>query len=385
MGVLLHSSVLVLFWFVGFTWSQPTSTTTVTTDTEVFFNGTHGTTTEDGANTTITVKTTVIEETTVSGQTTVVEKTTVTGQTTVTVETTIAEETTTVIPVTNSTDFTRSPKSATVAETPVLLSLPLQAAVPKRQCGRRFARNARIVGGGDTYEGEFPWAVSVRLLTTHYCGGAIITKYWILTAAHCVKRYSARYFRIRVGEKDISKDGFRPDVDIHVDEVSVHPGFGRPRRYSNDLALLRLKRPLSFDAYAQPICLPDPEQSLEGRNATAVGWGWMNEIQKVKPDVLQKVQVPILNNSVCAKWYADVYNGYVQIYDYQICAGFKEGKKDSCQGDSGGPLVLKDGDHFSIIGVVSAGVGCGREKLPGIYSRVSLFVPWIRQVTGLQV
>lgn len=95
-------------------------------------------------------------------------------------------------------------------------------------------------------------------------------------------RYSARYFRIRVGEKDISKDGFRPDVDVHVDEVSIHPGFGRPRRYSNDLALLRLKRPLSFDAYSQPICLPDPDQSLEGRNATAVGWGWMNEIQKGK-------------------------------------------------------------------------------------------------------
>ncbi|XP_055936212.1 serine protease 33-like isoform X2 [Argiope bruennichi] len=254
---------------------------------------------------------------------------------------------------------------------------------PKRQCGRRFARNARIVGGADTYDGEFPWAVSVRLLTTHYCGGAVINEYWVLTAAHCVKRYSARYFRVRMAEDDISVDRFRPDIDIHVAEVSIHPDFGRPRRYSNDLALLKLKRPLVFDAYTQPICLPDPDQDLEGRNATAVGWGWMNEIENAKAKRLQKVQVPILNNTICEKWYAEVYSSYVRIYNYQICAGYKEGGKDACQGDSGGPLVMKDGDHFSIIGVVSAGVGCAREHLPGIYSRVSVFVPWIQKVTGV--
>ncbi|CAL1273453.1 unnamed protein product [Larinioides sclopetarius] len=283
---------------------------------------------------------------------------------------------------TATTESTRSPKSETEAEAH-FHSFNLQTAAPKRQCGRRFARNARIVGGADTYNGEFPWAVSVRLLATHYCGGAVINEYWVLTAAHCVKRYSARYFRVRMAEDDISVDRFRPDIDIHVAEVSIHPDFGRPRRYSNDLALLKLKRPLVFDAYTQPICLPDPDQDLEGRNATAVGWGWMNEIENAKAKRLQKVQVPVLNNTICEKWYAEVYSSYVRIYNYQICAGYKEGGKDACQGDSGGPLVMKDGDHFSIIGVVSAGVGCAREHLPGIYSRVSVFVPWIQKVTGV--
>lgn len=46
---------------------------------------------------------------------------------------------------------------------------------------------------------------------------------------------------------------------------------------------------------------------------------------------LQKVEVPILNNTICAKWYSEAYNGYVQIHDYQICAGYKEGGKDACK------------------------------------------------------
>ncbi|GFS82969.1 plasma kallikrein [Nephila pilipes] len=291
----------------------------------------------------------------------------------------------TAIDTTVVTESTRSGKSETenyVSES-FFHSLNFQTAAPKRQCGRRFARNARIVGGADAYKGEFPWAVSVRLLTTHFCGGVIISKYWVLTAAHCVKRYSARYFRVRQGESAVSVDKFLPEIDIHVAEVSIHPKFGMPRRYSNDLALLRLKKPFTFDAFSQPICLPDPDQDLEGRNATVVGWGWMNEIEKGTAKKLQKVQVPVLNNTICETWYREVYQGYVRIYDYQICAGYKEGGKDACQGDSGGPLVMKDGDHFSIIGIVSAGVGCAREHLPGIYSRVSLFVPWIQQVTGV--
>ncbi|GIX67754.1 serine protease 42, partial [Caerostris extrusa] len=223
-----------------------------------------------------------------------------------------------------------------------------QTHAPRRQCGRRFGRIARIVGGSDTYEGEFPWTVSIRLLTTHYCGGVIINEWWVLTAAHCVKRYSSRYFRVRVGEKDVSVDGFRTEYDIHVDEIVIHPEFGQPRRYSNDLALLKLKRPMVFNYYTQPICLPNPYTNLDGRTATVVGWGWMNEIDKKK---------------------------------IRETAESDEGGRDACQGDSGGPLIMVEDNHFSIIGIVSAGVGCGRKHLPGIYSRVALFVPWIKEVT----
>lgn len=63
----------------------------------------------------------------------------------------------------------------------------------------------------------------------------------------------------------------------------MHPDFGQPRRYSNDVALLKLKRPIVFNLLTQPICLPSPKgEDFEGWNATVVGWGWLDEENKGK-------------------------------------------------------------------------------------------------------
>ena len=61
-----------------------------------------------------------------------------------------------------------------------------------------------------------------------------------------------------------------------------------------------------------------------------------------------------------------------------MCAGFKEGGKDSCQGDSGGPLMLMGPKQkYEIIGIVSFGIGCGQPGYPGIYTKVGRYLDWI--------
>ncbi len=58
-----------------------------------------------------------------------------------------------------------------------------------------------------------------------------------------------------------------------------------------------------------------------------------------------------------------------------ICAG--ELFTDSCQGDSGGPLVVRLNGQLKQAGVTSFGIGCGRPRFPGVYTRVSEFNTWI--------
>lgn len=48
------------------------------------------------------------------------------------------------------------------------------------------------------------------------------------------------------------------------------------------------------------------------------------------------------------------------------------------QADSGGPLVIKDAEGtYVTVGIVATGIGCGRPKLPGLYTRVSRYIQWI--------
>mmetsp|Transcript_23170 Transcript_23170/g.23455 ORF Transcript_23170/g.23455 Transcript_23170/m.23455 type:complete len:167 (+) Transcript_23170:741-1241(+) len=62
-----------------------------------------------------------------------------------------------------------------------------------------------------------------------------------------------------------------------------------------------------------------------------------------------------------------------------ICAGHPSGGKDACQGDAGSPLVKVDENIHTQIGIVSGGHECGRDDAPGVYSRVSHNIDWMRK------
>lgn len=95
----------------------------------------------------------------------------------------------------------------------------------------------------------------------------------------------------------------------------------------------------------RPVCLPEKGKSFTGKQGVATGWGATSEGGSLASK-LQEVTVDIMSNDDCKK------TGYGpnRITDNMLCAGYKEGKKDSCQGDSGGPLHYIDGTVHSIVG-----------------------------------
>ena len=126
----------------------------------------------------------------------------------------------------------------------------------------------------------------------------------------------------------------------------------------------------------QAACLPSSADYLKPaeQNCSTSGWGTLQS-QGSSPNELHWVNVPAITNSECNK--ADAYNG--AITESMMCAGFPgTGGKDACQGDSGGPFICDDNGKAVVAGVVSWGYGCAEAKYPGVYSRNTEALQWIK-------
>merc|ERR1711936_905533 len=214
----------------------------------------------------------------------------------------------------------------------------------------------RIVGGEEATDGEFPWQVSLRsvgaLGATHFCGGSIIDKDWIMTAGHCC-----------AGQLPLT---------MHVVAGGI-----KLNNLENDVCLLKLKESLEWTEFVQPIALPEAGQVTEaGTDRVITGWGTLTEGGFGLPNVLHKVTVPVVSDEDCNAAYSA--SGYT-VADSMICAGLEEGGKDSCQGDSGGPMITGEAGSEMVVGVVSWGIGCARKGYPGVYTEVAYFVDWIME------
>ncbi|XP_061703012.1 transmembrane protease serine 9-like isoform X2 [Syngnathoides biaculeatus] len=176
-----------------------------------------------------------------------------------------------------------------------------------------------------------------------------------------------------------SQQGSNPnEVSRSVVERILHPDYN-PFTNDNDVVLLRLSSPVAFNEFIGPVCLAAAQSSFfAGTDSWVTGWGTIGSgVPLPPPQDLMEVEVPVVGNRQCQCDY-----GIGRITDNMICAGLREGGKDSCQGDSGGPMVSKQGSVWVQSGVVSFGVGCALPEFPGVYARVSQYQDWISIHTG---
>ncbi|XP_055697478.1 transmembrane protease serine 9-like [Phlebotomus papatasi] len=245
----------------------------------------------------------------------------------------------------------------------------------KCRCGERNDAS-RIVGGQAAGVNEFPWMARLSYFNRFYCGGMLINDRYVLTAAHCVKGFMWFMIRVTFGEHDRCNETFRPETRFVLRAIVNDFSF---TNFNNDIALLRLNDRVPITDFIRPICLPSPkasDASYIGRKAIATGWGTLKE--EGKPScILQEVEVPVISNDRCV---SETNYTKKMITDNMLCAGYPGvGQKDSCQGDSGGPLAMQREDkRYELIGIVSWGNGCARPNYPGVYTRVTRFVEWIR-------
>ncbi|XP_058797811.1 chymotrypsin-2-like [Phymastichus coffea] len=221
----------------------------------------------------------------------------------------------------------------------------------------------RIVGGHDAPEGKYTYQVSLRLQNLHICGGSIINKRWILTAAHCVLYLEHKAIEVVAGTNLI--EGGNKQV-YHSEYITYHENFTLTD-VENDIALIRVDKDIKFNDKVQPIALPDPVETYKvGDSAKLSGWGH-TKVHGQVPNKLQEIDLNIYGQDKCRQelWYL------AQITDSHICTKTKFGE-GACNGDSGGPLVA----NGIQIGIVSFGHPCAKGR-PDVFTRVHTFLDWI--------
>ncbi|KAK5639497.1 hypothetical protein RI129_011989 [Pyrocoelia pectoralis] len=243
---------------------------------------------------------------------------------------------------------------------------------------------ALVVGGSPAAPAEFPFMAALGYNTNDgfgwYCGGTLISDYYVVTAAHCAfTRQYGQPAKVRLGEIDLKHDNDGTEYqDYDVEDIKLHEQYRPPSHY-HDIALIKLSKKVQFTKFIRPACLWNKFE-IDYKVAIATGWGKTGFVEE-QSDKLLKVALDLFNNSVCATTYqSDISRLPNGIIRNMLCAGKLEGGKDTCQGDSGGPLIVTKPRNRCVsylVGITSFGKGCGGANLPAVYTRISHYIPWI--------
>jgi secreted trypsin-like serine protease len=257
-------------------------------------------------------------------------------------------------------------------------------------CGTRMvsmnSTGPYVVNGDAAARGAWPWQVSIVYDGRLLCGGSILNNQWILTVTHCSLSYkNLNLISVRAGS--VLFYGSDPDAqNLKVDRVITHPDYNDNDARNviiNDIALLRLSKPVTFTDTVRPICLPSENVNLQQfKVCVATGFGHTRSESSIVSPYLQQGKMQPMTTDECFSSYRQLagstWDASRSDFAYILCAGSTPAGKgvDVCQGDSGGPLACRDQNNvWTVVGVTSfVFVECQLS----VFTRVSMYEQWIR-------
>lgn len=247
----------------------------------------------------------------------------------------------------------------------------------------------------------FRWVDPSSKIEWYDCGGTAIAPNWIVTAAHCLvglqktasgdfvdKDNRALQAILGINNLDLPI----PATKIFkIKNIFIHEDFAKSG-YPFDIGLIELAEGWSGNVASVGLMSESAGSGADyvrvagfGRNFAKQDWQARTRLDGSKyfamSPVLKELTIPQVKLNECRTLLAGQ-----AIVDSYICAGYRVGGQDACQGDSGGPLMRLDASQCpELVGVVSWGDGCALPNRPGVYVRISSFVPWIEAKTGMKI
>lgn len=241
-------------------------------------------------------------------------------------------------------------------------------------------RAGKIIGGNNIALEEAPWQVAIITkgqgnFQGQFCGGSLISPYFVLTAAHCVEDIR-RAKDIEVLNADFLDDSKAGRAEVK--RIILHPHWN-PVTFENDIALIELRKPVktSFATSKSFLAL---SSSYDATFSTQIsGWGNTAKVGAAWPRSLKGATISVSEG--IDRFCQNNVDGFDA--NTMFCGGIPPYRAvDTCQGDSGGPLSTKIGTRHFLLGITSWGINCA-DGFPGVYTRVSAYFDWVTSQEGL--
>jgi secreted trypsin-like serine protease len=251
----------------------------------------------------------------------------------------------------------------------------------------------QVVGGDPVPNGKYRFMTSIQADTSkrspykeHFCGGTLIDRNSVMTAAHCVVfigrktndwTLGYRDVRLDVGVTVLNTDQGKPRRIDRLSHIRIHPDYNGERNNKFDVAVIRLNKPVNG---IDPIALARPatgnDLETPGDDAIIAGWGDTRPqpptggVPSEFPRRMQEATPPLVSDADCEDAYDNTDPSLKVFRALMVCAG--QTAEDTCQGDSGGPMFVDDATlGRRQIGITSYGLGCGARGFPGVYTEVN--------------
>lgn len=231
----------------------------------------------------------------------------------------------------------------------------------KSLMNKSYSTGYKIVGGTAVTYNKYPWFCYLLIEATdgsYMCGGSLIGKTWVLSAAHCMN--NVKSIQVILNTNTINPP---PSSAIirNAEFLYTNQSYNQTNM-TDDIALIKIP-----EVNIPPAVLNTSNDSLINKKMQIIGYG-TTSYQGSTVNEYREATVGIVDPSTCQKVYGTLIG--------KLCAAVPQGGVDSCQGDSGGPLF----EGNKIYGIVSYGAGCGDVGIPGVYTDVAYQKEFISDV-----